>query len=372
MIARVLHVVPDLIPYGLERMVATLATMSDRARFEVSIVSLYSRQPGSLAASLEAEGIRVFDLGKRRGLDLRMFERIRRLIAQLRPEVVHTHNYVLRYTLPASLLYRTPVLVHTIHNLAEREVDRAGLWLHKIAFRKAVHPVVIAETVAGSFEKVYRMPRPSLIMNGIDVARYAAGPDRNAWRQQQGFDADDLLFVCTARLYPQKNHRDLLASFAAGPAQLPSCRLLLAGDGALLSQLRQQACDLGISQRVHFLGRRDDIAEMLAACDVFVLASLWEGNPLSVMEALAAGLPAVVTGAGAITELVDSGTHGKVVPPGDVHSLTQAMMRLANDSHLRRTMSAAAATRAQARFDAARMVEAYQSLYGRLLPSAVH
>jgi len=216
------------------------------------------------------------------------------------------------------------------------------------------------------------LPRPPLIMNGINVARYAAATiGREPWRRREGFYADDLLFVCVARFYPQKNHRDLLQAFAAGSALRPNCRLLLAGDGYLREELEQLARDLGISARVHFLGRRKDVPELLGACDVFVLASLWEGNPLSVMEAMAAGLPVVVTAAGGVPELASSGTHGFVVPPGDVPALSEAMMRMANHPAARQEMGAAAAARARTKFDDRRMVEAYESLYDRLLPRAV-
>jgi glycosyltransferase involved in cell wall biosynthesis len=371
MIARVLHIVPNLVPYGLERMVGTLAVKTNRQRFEVSVASLFAEQPGSLAASVEAQGIKVFHLGKRRGLDVRMFWRIHKLLVELRPDIVHTHNYVLRYTLPATLRHRTPIVVHTIHNVADHEVDRLGVWLQRFAFRLGgVHPVVIAEAAAASFERVYRMPRPSLIMNGIDVTRHAVpATGRETWRRREGFHSDDLLFVCVARLDLQKNHRDLLQAFAAGLAQLTNCRLLLAGDGYLRSELERRARDLGISGQVHFLGRREDVPELLAACDVFVLASLWEGNPLSVMEAMAAGLPVVATSAGGVPELVDSGTHGIIVPSGELPALARALVRMANDRSLRQSMGAAAAAHARNRFDDRRMVEAYESLYNQFLSS---
>jgi glycosyltransferase involved in cell wall biosynthesis len=368
MIARVLHIVPSLVPYGLERIVGTLAVMTSRQRFEVSVASLFAEQPGSLAASVEAQGVRVFHLGKRHGLDARMFWRINRLLEELHPDIVHTHNYVLRYTLPATLRHRTPIVIHTIHNVADHEVDRLGVWLQRVAFRLGVQPVVIAEAAAASFERVYRMPRPSLIMNGIDVARHAVPAiGRENWRRREGFHSDDLLFVCVARLDKQKNHRDLLQAFAAGPARLTNCRLLLAGDGYLRSELERRARDLGISGQVHFLGRREDVPELLGACDVFVLASLWEGNPLSVMEAMAAGLPVVATSAGGVPELVDSGTHGIIVPPGELPGLARAMVHMANDLSLRQSMGAAAAAYARNKFDDRQMVEAYESLYNQFL-----
>ena len=144
-------------------------------------------------------------------------------------------------------------------------------------------------------------------------------------------------------------------------------QLLLAGDGHLQSAVEQQARDLGIADRVHFLGRREDVAELLASSDAFALASLWEGNPLSVMESMAAGLPSVVTSVGGVPELVEDGIHGFVVQPGDAQAMSEAMSRLVSDPAARRAMGEAAIQKANRKFGQKQMVEAYESLYGELL-----
>ncbi len=365
---RILHVLPDLVPYGAERVVATLASQRSRDRFEVAIASLYAEVPGSLAAPLRDEGVGIFHLNKRRGFDPRMFYRMFGVMREFRPDVIHTHNYVLRYVLPPALLQNPPLIVHTIHNMAHLEVDRLGMWLQRHTFGSRVHPVVIAEEGAASFERVYAMPRPPLIRNGIAVARYAAASaQRDTWRAKHGFSAGDLLLVCVARYHQQKNHKTLIEAFAAGPAKLPNAKLLLAGDGHLRADVEAQVRTCGLTSKVHFLGRRDDVPELLAACDVFALASLWEGNPLSVMEAMAVGLPSVVTSVGGVPELVTHQKQGLVVPPGDAAALSAALMRLATDPAMRRAMGVAAAKRAQTEFDDKNMVEAYESLYDQLL-----
>ncbi|MBS1835428.1 MAG: glycosyltransferase, partial [Acidobacteria bacterium] len=209
---RVLHILPDLMPYGLEKMVASLVLLADRNRFEPAVVSLYGRQEGSLAKAIEEAGVRVFHLDKRRGLDLRMFPRLREVCAEFRPDVLHTHNYVLRYTLPVAAWTRPGAQVHTIHNVADQEVDRLGMWLQNKAFhRGAVVPVAIAGEVAASMERVYGIRHPELIPNGIPVRAFADQPgQRQAWRAKEGFAPDDLLIACVARFFPQKNHHTLL------------------------------------------------------------------------------------------------------------------------------------------------------------------
>ncbi len=362
---RVLHVVPDLVPYGLERIVASLIGHRDGSRFDVSVASLYGELEGNIGASLERQGARVFYLGKKRGLDPRMVPRLACVIAEVRPRVLHTHNYVLRYALPAGLGRGIEAVVHTIHNVAGREVDRLGRWLQWWAFRHGVHPVAIAAEVAATFRQVYSLPEPTLIPNGIAVEDYRSGFEtREAWRSREGFAAGDLLFTCVARFSEQKNHAMLLDAFAS---QNGRTHLLLAGDGELRSHLERRVDGLGLAGRVHFLGRREDVPAILAASDVFVLASLWEGNPLSVMEAMAAGLPAVVTAVGGVPELLKSGRHGFVVPPGNTADFASAMTMLAESPQLRQRMGAAAGAHASAHFDHRQMVAAYESLYTRLL-----
>ena len=365
---RVLQIVPDLVPYGLEKIVASLARLGDRERFEMSVASLYGDTPEGMGQELSAAGVKVFFLDKRRGFDPRMYPRLSQVFRAVRPHVIHSHNYVLRYTLPATLGVPIPAMVHTVHNVADRETDRVGVWLQQRAFRSLVCPVAIAGEVAASYQRLYRLPRPVLIPNGIAVEDYAPDPvRRQRYRRELGYSPEELLFICLARFYPQKNHKTLLEGFAAGPGRLPAARLLLAGDGDLREAAEAQARSLGIADKVRFLGRRDDVAALLGAADAFVLASLWEGNPLSVMEAMAAGLPVVVTSVGGVPELVEHERSGILVPPGDAQALSAGMMRLAADSFLRQSYGASAAKRAKERFDHRVMVRAYERLYEQLL-----
>lgn len=145
---RVLQVLSDLVPYGAERVVATLASEG-----------LYAEAPGDLSADLRNEGVQLFHLDNRRGFDPRMFNRIFGVLREFRPDVIHTHNYVLRSVLPPALLHNAPVIVHTIHNVTHLKVDRVGVWLQRRSFGRSVHPVAIAEEGAARFERVYSVPR---------------------------------------------------------------------------------------------------------------------------------------------------------------------------------------------------------------------
>lgn len=369
---RILHVVPDLMPYGLERVVWSLVTRANRDAFEPGVVSLYDAEPGSMGPELERRGVKVFHLGKKRGFDPRTFGALASVLRQWKPDLLHTHNYVLRYVLPSAAATGLPPVVHTIHNVADREVERLGQWLHQLAFRRWARPVAIAEEVAASFQRVYHLDRPVLIPNGIDLRPYAeARGGRDEWRRREGFAPDELLIACIARFYEQKNHKTLLEAFAAVKNDCPKARLLLAGDGHLREALERQVAELGLGRQVVFLGRRDDVARILGASDLFALASLWEGNPLSVMEAMAAGLPVVATTVGGIPELVETGRSGLLCRPGDAAAVAEAIRTLVGDAARRREMGEQAMARAGVRFGEQAMVGAYERLYDEELMSGI-
>ena len=365
---RVLHVLPNLYPGGGERMAVHLMGNLDRRRFEVRAVSLYEPVDSDLKELLAQAEVPVWNLGKRPGFDPRMFARITRALRRFRPCVVHTHLNALRYALLPMLYHGVSAMVHTVHNLAEREVDRPGIWLHRLAFRRGVVPVAIGQEVAASISRVYGIRGFPSINHGIPVEVYGRPRvAREVWRRQEGIAPEDTIFVCVAQFRPQKNHRLLLEAFAKGAAAHPRAHLLLVGQGEQETRLRKQVEALGLRRRVHFMGLRTDIPEVLAAADVFVLSSDWEGSPISVMEAMSAGKPVISTAVGGVPELIENGGSGLLVPRADSESLARAVNRLATNPQMRKAMRTVAAKRATERFSVKTMTEAYEELYEAML-----
>jgi len=365
---RVLHILPNFGSGGAERMAMHLLLHLDRSRYEVAAVSLFDRQGTDIEAKLEQVGVRVWYLGKHLGFDPRMYGRLGRVLRKFKPDVVHTHRYVLRYLLPWIVGHRARIWVHTVHSVAEKEVDRLGKWVHRIAFRLGVVPVAIAEEVAQSMKRVYGLKSVPLIPNGIPLSQYALNEEaRRAWRAQEGYGEADLLFVSIARLSSQKDPFSLIQAFAMSASHASGLRLLLVGDGPLRSELETKVRKMGLEGQVRFLGVRTDVPAILAAADVFVLSSLWEGNPLSVMEAMATGKPVIATAVGGVPELVEDGVSGILVPPQKPEALAEAMIRLAQHPALRQKMGEAARQRALERFGVDRMAREYERLYLRLL-----
>jgi len=260
------------------------------------------------------------------------------------------------------------MLLHTVNNIAEREVEPRARWIQNYAFRNGVLPVAVAEDVATSLERLYGIQRCRVIWNRVPTKLYAFPKiPREQWRLKEGFGENDVLFACVARFAPQKNHTLLLKAFAQGPALDPKAHLVLVGDVVLREQLQQQASNLGVAGQVHFLGLRTDIPEVLAAMDIFVLSSDWEGNPLCVMEAMASGLPIVSTAVGGVPDLFESGREGFIVRPGDVQDFSDGMVSLLRNREARRSFGMAAARRAKENFDVSVMIREYENLYESLL-----
>jgi glycosyltransferase involved in cell wall biosynthesis len=365
---RVLQVLPMLAPGGAERVAVHIAKGLDPDRYKTAILSLGPRVGSDLERLLDEARIEIKCLGKTPGFDHRMYPRLLRLFSDWQPDIVHTHIQVLRYVLPTTLLFRNTRFVHTVHNLAEYEVEPKARWIQRYSFRHGVVPIAVAEKVALSLSQLYQIQECKVILNGIPTSQYARPRlTREEWRRRERFEDDDVLFVSVARFAPQKNHALLLNAFASGLGQDSKAHLVLVGDGQNREQLEAQARELGIRNQVRFLGLRTDIPEVLGAMDVFVLSSDFEGNPLSVMEAMASGLPIVSTAVGGIPDLVEDRKEGMLVRAGDVNDLASSMTLLMREEETRRGFGRAAALRAREQFDVSKMVEAYEEVYDEMV-----
>ena len=360
---RIVEVLPSFEVGGAERLVSLLSMELAKLGHAVAVVSLYNPVESWILRELRASGIEVLFCAKRAGLDVRVVPRLARIFARLQPDIVHTHLHTLKYVVPARLAFRHTAVAHTLHNLAQHEIEASGQAFQRAAFRLGVAPVAIGDAIARSVSEVYGLPAKATIPNGIPVAAFQTpSGTRQRVRAVLAIPEDVPVFVAVGRLNPQKDHATLLAAFADPNISSLNAHLILAGAGDLRSALIGQAEALGISSRVHLLGVRDDISALYAASDVFVLSSRYEGNPLVVMEAMASGLPIVATSVGSVPELVPANV-GRLVSPGNPESLAAAMRQLAGDLPLARSLGIYAAQYAVEHFDVAVMARGYATLF---------
>ena len=185
--SKVLHILANLGTGGAERMAAHIATRLDPARFEVAVLSISKPLGTDIEKTLADAGVQVFFLGKELGFDYRTYRKLHRVMREFQPDIVHSHVHVLRYALPSMLLLKPAVMLHTVHNVAEQEVEPRGYWLQKFAFKRGVVPVAVAQEVAASLTRLYKIPPCVVVGNCIPTAQYAfPQTPRAEWRAAAG------------------------------------------------------------------------------------------------------------------------------------------------------------------------------------------
>jgi glycosyltransferase involved in cell wall biosynthesis len=256
--------------------------------------------------------------------------------------------------------------MHTEHNVWPR-LHRLTYWGNVLTHRRNTAVIAVSQAVAASVRPPRLMPwllscPVDVVLQGIDASQFRVTPERRAESRGRLGLGDEPVVGTVGNLTAKKDHRTLLAAFAELRDSYPSARLLVVGTGPLEAELREFTALLGLAEAVTFLGMRDDVGDVLAALDVFVLSSTHEGLPIALLEALAAGLPCVVTAVGGIPEVLQDGREGYLVPAGDPSAMVVAIGKVVEDAQLRHDMSARAVDTA-ANFDLAPAVRRTAELY---------
>jgi glycosyltransferase involved in cell wall biosynthesis len=340
------------------------------ARFEAIVCCIH--EAGPIGDEIRRTGTPVDVLGLTPGLRRPLhIEGIRRYLREKQPQIVHTFLLTASlYGRLAAMLARVPIVIGTEVNMYEKKRPAHAL-AERMLMAGTDRVVVSAEAVRDFYVKqVHADPRKiTVIYNAVDFSQARAATPRAAVRQALGIPADAPVAGVIARLTEQKGHRHLLDALAATP-DLAGVHLLAVGGGELRDELGRRADALGLSSRVHFTGPRRDLGDLLGAMDVFVMPSLWEGLPLSLVLAMGAAVPVVATAVAGIPEVVDSGRTGLLVPPSDASALGAALARMFADPAFRHRIGVEGQASVLPRFDVARYVQAIVGLYDELLEQA--
>lgn len=282
-----------------------------------------------------------------------------------RPAIFHAHlswPLAAKWALAASVAARLPT-VATVQLIPEFRLERSSyLQLRALASRVDRY-IAVSRDVAEELVERFRWPaaKVSVGYNAVEIDRFG-GAAPAGLRERIG-GGERPLVLTPARLDEQKGHAVLLRA----AAELPGVDFVLAGEGPLRGSLEALAAELGVADRVRFLGYRSDVPELLAACDVFALPSLYEGSSLAVLEAMAARRPVVSSAIGGTDELVEDGADGMLVAPGDAEGLAAALRRLLGDPALRADLAARARERVERDFTPAAMTGRVEAIYAELL-----
>jgi len=337
---RVLLVIKCLGYGGAERLLVDMVAAGDtRFSYEVAYVL---RHQDALVPAIRAGGTPVHGLDAAHNADLRWMVALRHLLLRGHYDVVHFHlpyaaalGQVVVATLPRSA---RPGIVYTEHSLWDRArfVNRSLL---RASMGSGERLVTVSQASFDALPAPLRR-RATTIVHGVDLSRSDSLIARRAElrafvRSELGVEDDELLFITVANLRPEKGYDVLLdAAKAIADSELP-IRIAAVGRGPLSTTLHARHVDLALGDRFQFLGQRDDVLQLLAGADAFVLASTQEGLPVALMEATSVGLPIVASRIGGVPQILEDEVDALLVPPGDPGSLVEAMKRLASDPELR-------------------------------------
>jgi len=363
-----MHIALGLNIGGLERVIIDLLKGTDRGRYRPIVCCIHSR--GALADEAEELGVPVILLNdaqanKNRGKSLRKTAIVFKLTQLMNKEkisIVHTHNPLPHlYGSLAARFAGVPVVVHTKHG-RNYPANKKRVLLNRLLSCLTDEIVAVsrdAYDVSVNIENIGKR-KVSTIINGIDVTKYA-----QVHKGQN--NSDGVIIGHVARLSPEKDQLTLLKSFAIVAKRLENATLVIAGDGQMRQQLQTEAIQLGVADKISFLGFRNDIPELLQTFGLFVLSSIKEGTSLTILEAMAAGLPVVATNVGGNPEVVEHGHTGYIVPPKHPEKLADAIIEILSDKKKAKTMGANGRIIAQRNYSLERMCRAYEEIYWRLL-----
>ena len=337
---------------GAEAALLLLLEHLDRSEWEPAVLYVPCEPLESVAEDAQRLGAAVHAVPGVRELV--------RVLRQGRPSAFHAHlswPLAARKQLAVAVAARVPAVVATYHLFPPGSFGRTASLQGRLLSAGIGRGIAVSEAVATALVERLGWPRRKLevIRNGIPVERFQAAADPEL-RFELTAGRGDVLFLTTARLDPQKGLEVLLR--AAG--SVDGARFVVAGDGPERARLTG-------GDRVRFLGQRDDVPALLAACDAFVLPSLFEGTPIALLEAMAAGKAIVATAIPGVDELVTADESALLVPPGDSDALAAALRRLATEPELRARLGAAARQRAETMFSVETSTRRVTSVYDELL-----
>lgn len=350
---------------GAETQVCRIAVELSRRGWTVSVISMLP--PNAFEAELAAADVTVASLDMTRGVpDPRALPACTGLLRSWRPDVLLT--YMLHANLLGRLsavLARVPAVISSVRTefFGGRAWDFAMGMTDRFSAATVTNSALVAEQLVR--RRAVSAHRIRVIPNGVRVGDFAPSLAAcRAVRSELGVADDEFLWLCAARLEPQKDHRNLLDAFARVVAEVPESRLCLAGRGPERQALEGRAGALGIADRVGFLGLREDVPELLSAADALVLSSAWEGLPNIIIEALAAGVPVVATDVGGVSELIRDSETGLLVPARDPGALAARMLDLlALPTEDRRVLGVAGQQLVRERLELGQVVDQWEDLF---------
>lgn len=352
--------------HGVSRLFSWWFPRYDPARFRVALCGLKRAEPASRL--LESEGIPVHHLGRGR-FDPRILTDLVSLARRRGTRILHVHGYAAAdFGRLAARRVGARLVLH--EHFADPRMPAYQAWADRWLAPLTDRAIAVSGSTRDFLVRERFVPaeKVRLIWNGAPLDEFAPVPRERGLAVRRGLGLPDEAPVVgsVGRLSHQKGHRHLLDAAARVVARRPEVRFLIAGDGDLMEALKRQARELRLADRVVFAGHRTDVPDVLGAIDVLGISSLYEGTPLALFEAMAAGKAVVSTAVDGCREVLEDGVTGLLVPPADAAALAEALLRVLDDASLRASLSRGA-REASRRYDVGACVEQMEALYDEVL-----
>lgn len=366
---RILHLIVDLPVGGAEIHLLNLIRHLDRDRYLPTVLCIGKNGP--IGEEIAKEGVPVKELGllRKGGHDPGIVRSLREFLRKEKISLVHSHLYHANYYGRLAAFREGIPAVCTIQNTYARPKMHRRL-INRWLARRTARIIAVSAQVRDDILR-YDGVDPSkvvVIPNGVDPDKIDIPLTRAEARERLGIPAEYFLIGTVARLEEQKGLRYLLDAVRILREGGKKAYLLVAGSGREEVRLREQAARDGIEDAVFFLGARRDVAELYRAMDVFALSSLWEGGPITLIEAMASGLPVVATPVGIVPEIVRDGVNGFIVPLREPAVLGEALWRVREDPARAEAMGREGRATVRGRYTHRHVAEKVMAIYEEVLP----
>lgn len=350
---KVMQVIPRFSVAGAEVMCKTLSLELKKNDIGVVVVSLYSYY-SNLTKEIEDAGIKVYYLDKKRGIDCNVIKKLKKVIEVEKPDVIHNHLYSLKYVVWANQKNKISI-IHTVHNIAKREAGSVDKILYKMFFKKKyVIPVALSKNIQESIRELYKLPIEEIpvVFNGIDLSKCIEKIEYNK--------KNKFTIVHIGRFVHQKNHVGLINAFAEFHKVRADSELILVGDGELKEEIIDLVRRKGISKSVKFEGIKENVYPILNQSDAFILPSLYEGIPMTLIEAMGTGIPIIATNVGGVGNMLNE--NNALLINCNESEIVDALCKLIDDYQLRENIGVNAKRDAKM-FSSKKMMLEYLRLY---------
>lgn len=363
---RVLQVINSLEIGGAERVAANIAANLDAALYESVIITI--DKLGPFRSLLDKSGIEYMSLEKGPGNKPSIFFKIAREIKKRKIDIITTHNYgALYYGGVGGWLASVRRVLHVDH--ARAFPGEKKIISEKLLSRLTYKVIAVSNELKQNLIQYEGIPAEhiDIILNGIDEREYAVDVDRAEKSREIGISSGKTVLGVCVRLVEEKGLTYLLDALSILKDRQYDFQVIIAGDGPLRGELERKAMSLGLCEQVRFLGARMDINELNKIIDIYVLASLREGLPLCILEAMAAQCAIVATSVGGVPDVISSQDNGLLVPPRQPREMADAIQYLIDNPHIRKGFGQRSYELFKEQYSARKMAEHYSEYYRRMM-----